>query len=114
MARFVKAAKTSEISQDSCKLVALEDNRIAVFNLSGDYYAIDNACTHEGGPLSKGVIDGEEVQCPWHYSRFNIKTGQCTRPPAELEGGFPVNPRAIKPVRTYNVRVNGDDIEVEI
>jgi nitrite reductase/ring-hydroxylating ferredoxin subunit len=57
---------------------------------------------HHGGPLSEGPIEGEEVECPWHGSRFNIKTGEVTVAPA-VEG-----------VARYNVRVTGEDIEVEV
>ncbi len=102
MGRFVKAAKSSEVPAGSCKLIELEGNSIALFNLRGDYYAIDDICPHEGGPLHEGPIDGDEVECPWHDSRFNIKTGKCTQAPAEED------------VHSYNVRVEGDNIEIEI
>jgi 3-phenylpropionate/trans-cinnamate dioxygenase ferredoxin subunit len=64
---------------------------VAVFNVNGDYYAIDDACTHDGGSLSGGEVQGEEVVCPRHGARFNIRTGAVTAPPA-YEGvhAFPV------------------------
>ena len=102
MGKFVKVATKSEIADQSAKLLEIEDKRIAVFNLGGRFYALDDTCPHAEGPLSEGSVEGEEVECPWHGSRFNIKTGEVTAPPA-VEG-----------VARYNVRVTGDDIEVEV
>jgi nitrite reductase/ring-hydroxylating ferredoxin subunit len=103
MPRFVKVAQKSDIADQSAKLVEVEGGkRIAVFNLGGSFYAIDDTCTHRGGPLSEGRIDGEEVVCPWHGAHFNIKTGAVCAPPAT------------NGVSRYNVRVSGDDIEVEV
>ncbi len=76
--------------------------RIAIFNLDGTFYPIDEECTHAGGPLSEGTIDGEEIECPWHQGRFNIKTGAVVDPP-------PMDDLA-----SYNVRLSGEDVEVEI
>ena len=102
MGKFVKVARKSEIADQSAKLLEIEDKRIALFNLGDRFYAIDDTCPHADGPLSEGSIEGEEVECPWHGSRFNIKTGQVTGPPAGEN------------VTRYNVRVTGDDIEVEV
>ncbi len=102
MGTFVKVATRAEISERSAKLVKIGDRRIALFNVAGQFFAIDNACPHADGPLSEGEIEGDEVECPWHGSRFNIKTGAVTAEPAG------------KNVRTYNLRVTGDDIEVEV
>ena len=102
MGKFVKVATKSEIADQSAKLLEIEDKRIALFNLGDRFYAIDDTCPHADGPLSEGSIEGEEVECPWHGSRFNIKTGEVTVPPA------------VENVTRYNVRVTGDDIEVEV
>ena len=102
MGKFVRAAKKSEIADQSAISVEIEDRQIALFNLGGEIYAIDDSCPHNGGPLCEGSIEGEEVECPWHGSRFNIKTGAVTAPPAA--GG----------VARYNVRVTGEDVEVEL
>jgi nitrite reductase/ring-hydroxylating ferredoxin subunit len=75
---------------------------IALFNVDGVFYAIDNTCTHRGGPLSEGVLDGKEVTCPWHGAVFDVTTGQVLRPPA---------PRGIS---SYRTRVDGEDVEVEV
>ena len=102
MGKFIKVARKSEIADQSAKFLEIEDKRIALFNLGGEFYAIDDTCPHADGPLSAGSIEGEEVECPWHGSRFNIKTGAVTGPPA------------VENVIRYNVRVRGDDIEVEV
>ncbi len=102
MSKFVKAATKSEIADQSVKLLNIEGKRIALFNLGGEFYALDDTCPHASGPLSEGSIEGEDVECPWHGSRFNIKTGEVTAPPADEN------------VARYNVRVTGDDIEVEV
>ncbi len=99
---FKKVAQKSEIADQSAKCVEVEGKRIALFNLGGEFYAIDDTCTHRGGPLSEGSIEGEEVECPWHGAHFNIKSGDVTASPAP--GG----------VTKYQVRVTGDDIEIEI
>jgi NAD(P)H-dependent nitrite reductase small subunit len=102
MGKFVKVARKTEITEQSAKLVQIEDKRIALFNLGGQFYALDDTCPHADGPLSEGSIEGEDIECPWHGSRFNIKTGEVTAPPA------------MKNVARYSVRVTGDDIEVEV
>ena len=102
MGKFVKVATKSEIADQSAKLLEIGDKRIALFHLGAQFYAIDDTCPHADGPLSEGSIEGEEVECPWHGSRFNIKTGKVTAPPA------------VENVGRYNVRVTGDDIEIEV
>ena len=102
MGEFVKIGKTSEIEDQCAKCVEVEGRNIAVFNLGGEFYAIDDACTHEEGPISEGYVEGEEVECPWHAARFNIKTGKVLCDPAYEDAA------------TYKVRVNGDDVEVEV
>ena len=102
MSRFVKVAKKSEIPVNGVIAAEAEGKRLALINLNGEIYAIDDECSHEGGPLSEGQIQGDEIECPWHASHFNIKTGQVTMDPAS------------KGVVKYRVRVVGDAVEVEI
>jgi nitrite reductase/ring-hydroxylating ferredoxin subunit len=102
MGEYVKVAKTSEISPGTVKYFEVRSNPIALFNLNGDFYAIGNTCTHRGGPLAEGLIAGDEVTCPWHGARFRISTGEVLGPPAFT--GVP----------QYNLRLRGDDIEVEV
>ncbi len=102
MAEYKKVASTGEIPAGTAKLIEVAGKRIALFNLGGSFYAIDDACPHKGGPLSDGPIEGESVTCPWHGSVFNIKTGAVQTPPARTG------------VTSYGVRVQGTDIEVEV
>jgi|SRR5215467_7650973 3-phenylpropionate/trans-cinnamate dioxygenase ferredoxin component len=102
MAGFLTVAKTEEVAQGRGKMVEVSGKRIALFNVSGAYYAIDDTCTHQGGPLSEGVLAGNEVTCPWHGAVYDVTTGEVLGPPAP------------KGVSRYNVRVSGNNIEVEI
>ena len=102
MAEFVKVGTKADFAQDAGKLVEAGGQKIAVFNLGGTYYAIDNTCTHRGGPLAEGMVEGDVVTCPWHGARYTIKTGAVLSPPA---------PQGVK---SFPVRVTGNDVEVEI
>ena len=102
MGNYIKVAKTNEIGDNSAKLVEAEGKSLALIRCEGSYYAIDNDCTHVGGPLCEGEISGAEVTCPWHGARFNVKTGEAVAGPARSDIG------------SYAVRVEGDDVEIEL
>ncbi len=102
MGNFVRVAGTDEVAPGRGKLVETGGKKIALFNLDGTFYAIDDTCTHRGGPLSEGEIEGERVTCPWHGAVYNIKTGEVLEPPAPTG------------VARYTVRVTGQDVEVEV
>lgn len=102
MADFVKVAKTNEIEPGQARLVDVQGKQIALFNVDGEFFALDNTCTHRGGPLAEGAVAGHEVTCPWHGATYDLKTGEVLGPPA---------PRG---VACYGVRVTGTDIEVEV
>ncbi|GIV76158.1 non-heme iron oxygenase ferredoxin subunit [Litorilinea aerophila] len=102
MSEFIKVATLDEIPPGKSKLVEVEDVQIALFNLNGEIYAIENVCTHDGGPLVEGsVVDGHVVVCPRHGARFDIRTGAAL--------SFP----AFEPTNTYQVRIEGNDVLVE-
>ena len=102
MSQIVRVAAKSEIEAGSAKCFDVGKKTIAVFNLDGEYFAMDEYCPHAGGPLSEGYISGDEVECPWHNASFKIKTGECTSPPAPCG------------VTSYPVHIEGDDIKVEV
>ena len=102
MAQFIKVASTADLAPGEATCVEVAGKKIALFNLEGRFYAIDDTCTHRGGPLSEGEVSGEEVTCPWHGAVYNIKTGAVLGAPA---------PRG---VASYPVRVQGADVEVEV
>ena len=97
---FVKIAKTSDLSEGEMMLAEVEDERILLSKVGGEFYAIGEVCPHAEGPLSEGYVEGEDVECPLHGSLFSLKTGENTGPPA-AEG-----------VPRYTVRVEGDDVLV--
>lgn len=97
-ARFVRVGRTAEIPEGRPEIFDVEDRRIAVYRLDGAYYAIEDLCTHDGGPLAEGDFEGDEVICPRHGARFSIKTGEVRALPA------------VTPVDTFPVRVDGDDL----
>jgi len=82
MGKLVKVGSVKDIPPGFGKLVEAEGKRIAVFNVGGTFYAIDDTCPHQGGPLSEGELEGEVVTCPWHGSTFNVTTGAVLTPPA--------------------------------
>lgn len=104
MAQSVKVGTKAEFEDlEAGKLVEAGGQSIAIFNVGGSYYAIENTCPHRGGPLAEGMMAGEEdVICPWHGSRFNVRTGAVLTPPAR------------QGVKSFPVRVTGNDVEVEI
>ena len=102
MGIYVKAAKAGELSENSAKLFEAEGKSIALVNAAGSYYALDNHCTHVGGPLCEGHVDAAAIVCPWHGARFDVETGQALSGPARGNAAC------------YPVRMDGDDIEVEV
>ncbi len=102
MGQLHKVAETKDLPPGSGMAVEVEGRQLAIFNVDGKYFAIDDTCPHSGGPLSEGDLEGEQVVCPWHGAIFDLKDGSVQCPPAD-EG-----------VGCYRVEVDGDDIKVEI
>ena len=75
---FVKVADTNDIQPSQMKEVEVDGQNICIVNVKGKYYAIGSICTHEGGPLADGTLEGYEVECPWHGSKFDVRTGEVT------------------------------------
>ena len=101
MPDFVKVANLSELEPGSAKAVEVAGRLIALFNVGGTIYALDNTCLHQGGPLGEGLLDGEVVTCPWHMWEYSVRTGE--------KVGFPE-----MKVESFPVRVEGNDIKVAI
>ncbi|HYA36848.1 MAG TPA: non-heme iron oxygenase ferredoxin subunit [Candidatus Methylomirabilis sp.] len=100
MSTWVVVARVEEIPTDGFKVVNVDGTMVALFNLHGAYHAIDDVCTHDGGSLSGGKVQGEEIVCPRHGARFHIKNGAVTAPPA------------YEPLHVFPVRVRDGLIEV--
>src|SRR5215211_5598838 len=98
---FVKVANTKDIQPSQMKEVEVNGENICVVNVEGKYYAIGSICTHEGGPLADGTLEGYEVECPWHNSKFDVRTGEVTSPPAS------------EPEPAYQVKVDGSSILIK-
>jgi len=80
----VKVAETSEIPAGKMKMVKVQEKEILVVNVDGNYYAIANRCTHRGGDLSKGSLNGNIITCPVHGARFDVTTGKTISGPKIL------------------------------
>ena len=91
MADWVRVCTTAELLPGEYQVVYDGDTPIAVFNIDGDLFAIEDICTHDGGELTGCVIEGRQVECPRHGARFDITTGEALTPPAyEPTAKFPV------------------------
>lgn len=100
VSNFVTVAKTSETPPGRINVYEVDGVRVALCNVNGKFYAIDDVCTHDGGPLDQGVLEGNLVECPRHGAKFDVTTGAVVAMPATA------------PVPTYEVKVEGDDIKI--
>ena len=102
MGEVVKVANAQDVQEGSAIAVEISGKKIALFNVEGTFYAIDDTCTHRGGPLCEGEVEGTEVTCPWHGATFNLTNGSVLSPPAP-DG-----------VASYKVVAEGGEIKIEI
>jgi len=100
MAEWVTVARADDLPEGEMIGATVGELEVLVANVDGRYCAIGSVCTHEGGPLSDGDLYGSTVTCPWHGSEFSVETGEVEIPPAA------------EPVPVYEVRVEGDEIQV--
>jgi 3-phenylpropionate/trans-cinnamate dioxygenase ferredoxin subunit len=100
MSDWTDVARAEELAPGDYRVLDIDDALIAVFNIDGEYYAIEDVCTHDYETLTGGCIEGEEIVCPRHGARFNIKTGEALTPPA------------YEPVATLPVRVENGVVQV--
>jgi 3-phenylpropionate/trans-cinnamate dioxygenase ferredoxin component len=100
-ARFVTVAREGEIPEGDVRVVYIDGVALAIFHIDGAYHAIEDLCTHDGGPLADGHREGHVIECPRHGARFDIRTGAVLAMPAT--GAVP----------TYAVRIHDGDIQVE-
>ena len=98
----VKVAEVSDVPVGTGKVVQAGGKTLALFNLGGTLHALDNRCTHMGGPLGEGAVEGNRVTCPWHGSIFNIANGEVVGPPAR------------RPVATFPVHVEGNKVLIDL
>ena len=101
MAEFVKVAEVSDVAPGAVKEITVNSKTIALCNVDGQFYALDNVCLHRGGPLGQGYVDGHKIECPWHGWQFDVKTGSTV-----------LNPGAKVP--TFPVKIEGSDVLVAV
>lgn len=100
MADFVTVATVDEIPPGERIVVELGQHWVAVFNVDGQYYAIEDVCTHDDGPLAEGDLDDHVIACPRHGATFDIRTGRVLSAPAMVD------------VPSYQVRVQDGEIQI--
>ena len=101
MAKWVRVAGTADVPEGQGLEVMADDQVVALFHAGGEYYALDGICPHAGGPLGEGQLQGSIVTCPWHGWQFDVSTGtHC------------LNRNLTH--RSYPVKVEGDDVFVEL
>lgn len=100
--QYINAANCKEVLPGKTKRVVTGDKAILVVNIEGEFFAIDDMCTHEDSSLYLGCIKGDLVQCSLHGGKFNVKTGAAVEEPADI------------PLQTYPVKLDGESILVGI
>ncbi len=101
MSSFVKVARVEEIAPGEKKTVEVDGVEVVIVNVDGEFYAVEDVCTHDGGPLGDGELEGCQLICPRHGARFDVRTGKALTLPA------------FEPVATFAVKVQDGDIWVE-
>tara|TARA_B100000408_G_scaffold130155_1_gene114767 strand:+ start:1079 stop:1387 length:309 start_codon:yes stop_codon:yes gene_type:complete len=101
MGRII-VAKTNEIKPNQIKQVSIDGKDIVVINIDGSYFAINDTCTHAGGSLSEGKVEGSIITCDWHGAQFDCKSGKLVKFPAKIND-----------LESYSVVIESDTIFVE-
>lgn len=99
---WVRVAHSSELAPGNACVVLAHGRRIALCNTGEGFHAIDDLCTHDGGPLGQGKLDGFAIECPRHGARFDVRTGKVLALPA------------VRPIRSYPTRVHDGEVEVDV
>jgi 3-phenylpropionate/trans-cinnamate dioxygenase ferredoxin subunit len=98
----VRVAAVEDVPIGQCRVFYIDGKSIALANLNGEFYAVDNLCTHDNGPLGEGRIERGTIECPRHGARFDVKTGAVKALPA------------VRPIKTYPVTLEGDEVRVDV
>lgn len=102
MSETIAVAKTSEIPVGAFKQVMVEGKPLLICHTAEGFFAVDDTCTHDDGPLADGWLDGDAIECPRHGARFDVKTGKVLCLPAAV------------PITSYPVQIEGDEVKVAI
>ena len=98
MGEYHKIARVGDLAPGEVNVYEVESHRVALCNVDGEFYAIEDVCTHDAGPLDQGELIGSQIKCPRHGAKFDVTTGKALTLPA------------VKPVPKQDVKVEGDDI----
>lgn len=99
---FERAASLRDVPEGQAIVVEVDDQEVVLCNVKGEIYAVANLCTHDGGPLGEGRLFGDQIECPRHGARFDVRTGAVKALPAIL------------PIPTYEVKGEGDEVFVDV
>ena len=99
---FERICSVSEVPPGTARVFEVGDRTVAVCNVGGQFFAVDDVCTHDEGSLEQGGLEDFEIECPRHGARFDVRTGAATVLPAVL------------PIETFGVRVQGEDVEIDV
>lgn len=99
---WVSVAAANSLEDGNVSVIEVEARRVALCRAGGTYYAIDDVCTHDGGPLDQGQLEGFQIECPRHGARFDVRTGKVLALPA------------VRPVQSYPARVVNGSVEIEV
>jgi 3-phenylpropionate/trans-cinnamate dioxygenase ferredoxin subunit len=102
MTTWQTVGSAAAVPPERVAVFRIGDHDVAVCNVNGQFYAIDDLCTHDGGSLDQGELEGEEIECPRHGARFNVTSGDAVQLPA------------FEPVETHAVRVEDDTLQVGV
>jgi 3-phenylpropionate/trans-cinnamate dioxygenase ferredoxin subunit len=102
MSTLVKVARAEDVPDGTVRYAEANGVRLAICNVAGKFYAIQDVCTHDGGSLDQGELDGIAIECPRHGGRFDVTTGRVLALPP------------VRPVRTYPVEIEDGEIAVEV
>jgi nitrite reductase (NADH) small subunit len=101
MTEFIRAIATSDLAPGQCAEVTVAGTPVAIYNVDGTFYATSNVCLHRGGPLGQGLLQGQEVMCPWHAWSWNVTTGENAA-------------NGTLKIPTYDVKVEGGEVFVKV
>jgi nitrite reductase/ring-hydroxylating ferredoxin subunit len=102
MTDWVRVAAKGDVAEGACIGVRLGEKEVAVYHMDGEFYATDNVCSHEYALLTEGWMENGCIECPLHAAQFDIKTGKALSAPADED------------IKVYPVKIEGDDIMVQI
>jgi 3-phenylpropionate/trans-cinnamate dioxygenase ferredoxin component len=102
MSEFYRVCKKADVPDPGKAVFELDDRFIVLIHINGQFYALDDACTHDGGPLGEGVLEGHQLICPRHGARFDVQTGLALTMPA------------VRATTAHEVRVEGNDVFVRL